>query len=69
MKRATSIIIVENSEFEIDYTFEEPDYLTGDSGYIHIQKIIHNGSEMSENLFNQSALDAMADEVRKELSW
>ena len=69
MKRATSIIIVENSEFEIDYTFEEPDYLTGDAGYIHIQKIIHNGSEMSENLFNQSALDAMADEVRKELSW
>ena len=69
MEKATSIIIVENSEFEIDYTFEEPDYLTGDAGYIYIQKIIHNGSEMDENLFTQSALDAMTDEVRKELSW
>ena len=69
MERATSIITVENSEFEIDYTFEEPDYLTGDSGYIHIQKIIHNGSEMSENLFSEETIEAMTDEVRKELSW
>ena len=69
MERATSIITVENSEFEIDYTFEEPDYLTGDAGYIHIQKIIHNGSEMSENLFADYTIEAMVDEVRKELSW
>ena len=69
MERATSIITVCDTELEVDYTYEEPDYLTGDSGYIHIQKIIHNGSEMDENLFSQSALDAMIDEVRKELSW
>lgn len=69
MEKGTAIITVLNSEFEVDYTYEEPDYLTGDSGYIHIQKIIHNGSEMDENLFSEETKEAMTDDVRKELSW
>ena len=69
MEKGTAIITVCDTELEVDYTYEEPDYLTGDSGYIHIQKIIHNGSEMDENLFSEETKEAMTDDVRKELSW